>query len=81
MRNDQPFVGHSAFAHKGGLHVAAMSKDSTSYEHIDPALVGNARTILVSDKSGRSNVLDRLKAFGIAIDKDDERVAALAGAG
>ena len=72
-----PYVGSAAFAHKGGLHVAAMSKDSTSYEHIDPATVGNSRTILVSDKAGKSNVLDRLKQFGIKIDADDERVAAL----
>lgn len=72
-----PYVGTAAFAHKGGLHVSAMSKDSTSYEHIKPELVGNERTILVSDKAGRSNILDRLKQFGIKINADDERVNAL----
>ncbi len=71
------FVGSAAFAHKGGLHVSAMSKDSSSYEHIKPEKVGNARTILVSDKAGRSNILDRLKQFGIKIKDDDERVNAL----
>ena len=72
-----PYVGSAAFAHKGGLHVSAMSKDSSSYEHIKPEKVGNARTILVSDKAGRSNILDRLKQFGIKIKDDDERVNAL----
>ena len=51
------YVGSAAFAHKGGLHVSAMAKDSTSYEHIKPELVGNERTILVSDKAGKSNIL------------------------
>ncbi len=72
-----PYVGSAAFAHKGGLHVSAMSKDSTSYEHINPALVGNERTILVSDKAGRSNVLQRLEKFGMHVEADDSRIAAL----
>ncbi|MDX2073356.1 MAG: citramalate synthase [Alphaproteobacteria bacterium] len=72
-----PYVGSAAFAHKGGLHVSAMSKDSSSYEHIKPETVGNVRTVLVSDKAGRSNILDRLKQFGIRIKQDDERVNAL----
>ncbi len=72
-----PYVGGAAFAHKGGLHVSAMAKDSTSYEHIKPELVGNKRTILVSDKAGKSNVIDRLTQFGIDIKSDDERVSAL----
>lgn len=72
-----PYVGAAAFAHKGGLHVSAMAKDSTSYEHIDPAVVGNLRTVLVSDKAGKSNILDRIKQFGIRVDSDDERVGAL----
>lgn len=71
------YVGAAAFAHKGGLHVSAMSKDSSSYEHIKPEKVGNARTILVSDKAGRSNILNRLKQFGIKIKAEDERVNAL----
>jgi 2-isopropylmalate synthase len=72
-----PYVGSAAFAHKGGLHVSAMSKDSTSYEHIHPSQVGNSRTILVSDKAGKSNIIDRLKQFGIRVDSDDARVGEL----
>lgn len=71
------YVGASAFAHKGGLHVAAMSKDSKSYEHIDPKTVGNTRLILVSDKAGRSNILNRLSQMGLKIAADDEGVSAL----
>jgi 2-isopropylmalate synthase len=56
LRTNQPFVGQSAFAHKGGMHVHAVAKDSRSYEHINPELVGNARRILVSELSGRSNI-------------------------
>lgn len=71
------YVGSSAFAHKGGLHVSAMTKDSRSYEHIDPALVGNSRLVLVSDKAGRANVLNRLHQMGIAVADDDEHVSEL----
>lgn len=71
------YVGASAFAHKGGLHVSAMSKDTKSYEHIDPALVGNARLILVSDKAGRANILNRLTQMGIEVSADDERISEL----
>ena len=53
----QPFVGKSAFAHKGGMHVSAIARNSASYEHIDPVLVGNERRILVSELSGRSNIV------------------------
>lgn len=55
-RGTQPFVGQSAFAHKGGMHVHAVNKSASTYEHIDPALVGNERRILVSELSGRSNI-------------------------
>lgn len=72
-----PYVGSAAFAHKGGLHVSAMAKDSTSYEHIDPAKVGNQRTVLVSDKAGKSNIIDRLKQFGIVIKDNDEGITSL----
>ncbi len=57
FRNGQAFVGPSAFAHKGGMHVHAVTKVSSSYEHIEPAAVGNERRILVSELSGRSNIL------------------------
>ena len=56
-RGGQPFVGQSAFAHKGGMHVHAINKAARTYEHIDPALVGNERRILVSELSGRSNIV------------------------
>jgi 2-isopropylmalate synthase len=72
-----PYVGEHAFAHKGGLHVSAMAKDSRSYEHIDPATVGNARHILVSDQAGKSNILARLAEFGLALESHDPRAADL----
>ncbi len=71
------YVGSAAFAHKGGLHVSAMAKDSTSYEHIKPELVGNKRTILVSDKAGKSNIVDRLTQFGITLKEGRDDVADL----
>jgi 2-isopropylmalate synthase len=66
LRNDQPFVGKSAFAHKGGVHVSAVMKDSTTYEHISPELVGNRQRVLVSDLSGRGNILYKLQQQGLA---------------
>src|ERR1051326_1234019 len=66
LRSDQPFVGHSAFAHKGGVHVSAVLKDSATYEHVAPETVGNRQRVLVSDLSGRSNVLYKLKQHGLA---------------
>lgn len=72
-----PYVGASAFAHKGGLHVSAMNKDSKSYEHVSPEAVGNERLILVSDKAGRSNVINRLAQMGLKLDESDERIGDL----
>ncbi|MBS1858445.1 MAG: citramalate synthase, partial [Acidobacteria bacterium] len=66
LRNDQPFVGKSAFAHKGGVHVSAVLKDSATYEHIKPELVGNRQRVLVSDLSGRGNIMYKLKQHGLA---------------
>ena len=63
----QPYVGASAFAHKGGLHVSAVARNPKCYEHLDPALVGNARQIVVSDQAGRSNLVARLGDLGIDI--------------
>ncbi|CAM9351380.1 unnamed protein product [Discosporangium mesarthrocarpum] len=60
-----PFTGMSAFAHKGGIHVSAVNKIPDSYQHIDPALVGNMRRVLVSELSGRSNILSKIEEFGI----------------
>ncbi len=57
FRNNQPFVGPSAFAHKGGMHVHAVSRAAQSYEHIEPEKVGNERRVLVSELSGRSNIM------------------------
>ena len=71
------YVGESAFAHKGGLHVSAVEKDPRSYEHIDPALVGNERRIVVSDQAGRSNILARLREIGVAIDAKHPKLDAL----
>ena len=69
-----PYVGASAFAHKAGLHASAILKDPTTYEHIDPALVGNERIIPMSNQAGQSNLRARLEAAGIAIDPKDARL-------
>jgi 2-isopropylmalate synthase len=65
--HSRPFVGKSAFAHKGGIHVNAVMKESRAYEHIDPALVGNKRRVLVSDMSGKSNVEYKAKEMGVEL--------------
>jgi 2-isopropylmalate synthase len=67
----QPFVGNGAFAHKGGQHVAAVLKHKDSYQHIDPAVVGNEPRVLVSELSGRGNVLAKAREFGLELDRDD----------
>ncbi len=66
-RKNLPYVGQSAFAHKGGIHVSAVMKSARTYEHIEPKLVGNSRRVLVSDLSGKSNVLYKAKELGIEI--------------
>ncbi|ABC21499.1 putative alpha-isopropylmalate/homocitrate synthase family transferase [Rhodospirillum rubrum F11] len=68
------FVGDSAFAHKGGLHVSAVERDPRCYEHIAPETVGNARQILVSNQSGRSNVIARFREIGLEIDPGEPKV-------
>ncbi|MCK4739585.1 MAG: citramalate synthase, partial [Deltaproteobacteria bacterium] len=73
-RKHQPYVGDSAFAHKGGLHVSAVKRSSKTYEHITPEQVGNSRRILVSDLSGRSNILHKAEEFGIDLDSKSEVV-------
>jgi len=72
-----PYVGESAFAHKGGLHVSAVEKDPRSYEHIEPDLVGNHRHVVVSDQSGRSNILAMFRDVGISVAADNPKVAKL----
>ena len=69
--NSRPFVGRSAFAHKGGIHVSAVVKNSKAYEHIQPELVGNHRRVLVSDLAGKSNVEYKAKELGIDLTKND----------
>ena len=65
--NTRPFVGKSAFAHKGGIHVSAIMKEPRAYEHMDPSLVGNRRRVLVSDLSGKSNVEYKAKELGVIL--------------
>ena len=72
-----PYVGESAFATKAGIHASAIVKEPATYEHVAPELVGNKRKLLVSDQSGRSNVLAELDRIGLAVDKDDPRVIRL----
>src|SRR5262249_49858973 len=71
------YVGASAFAHKGGLHVSAVEKDPRTYEHVEPETVGNQRHILVSDQAGRSNSSARLREIGIEVDPRNPKVQRL----
>ncbi|MGA6827170.1 citramalate synthase [Nitrospira sp. NS4] len=73
----QPYVGDSAFAHKGGVHIHAVLKNAATYEHIDPALVGNRQRVLVSDYAGRSGLLEKLEAYGIKLTKDHAKLQEL----
>ena len=72
-----PYVGAAAFSHKGGLHVSAVQKDPKTYEHINPEEVGNNRNIVISDQSGKSNIISRLKTININIDENDPKVKKL----
>jgi 2-isopropylmalate synthase len=72
-----PYVGASAFATKAGIHASAIVKDPATYEHVAPEAVGNQRKLLVSDQSGRSNVLAELERVGLKADKDDPRITRL----
>jgi 2-isopropylmalate synthase len=69
----QPFVGHSAFAHKGGIHVAAMLKVEESYQHMDPQLVGNEKRAVVSELSGRGNILYKAAEFGLDTSREEAK--------
>jgi 2-isopropylmalate synthase len=72
-----PYVGASAFSHKGGLHVSAVQKNPKTYEHINPEEVGNSRNIIVSDQAGKSNIISRLKTIGIDIKENDPKIKKL----
>jgi 2-isopropylmalate synthase len=72
-----PYVGAAAFSHKGGLHVSAVQKDPKTYEHIKPEEVGNVRNIVISDQSGKSNIISRLKTIGIEIKENDPKIKKL----
>jgi 2-isopropylmalate synthase len=70
----QPYVGASAFAHKGGLHTSAVIKNSVAYEHIDPKVVGNSRIFPMSEQAGRAAVIQKAQQYGIDIKPDDPKV-------
>ncbi|MFL2641880.1 MAG: citramalate synthase [Thermodesulfobacteriota bacterium] len=70
-----PFIGKSAFAHKGGIHVSAIVKNNLTYEHVDPQKIGNQRRILISDLAGRSNILYKLNELKIADEVSDENIS------
>ncbi|MEM9535221.1 MAG: citramalate synthase [Cyanobacteria bacterium P01_A01_bin.3] len=72
-----PFVGRSAFAHKGGIHVSAVRSNPTTYEHIQPEQVGNNRRIVISEQAGLSNVLAKVQRFGIQLQKTDPVVRSI----
>ena len=69
-----PFVGSAAFAHKGGLHIAAVEKDPRCYEHIDPKQIGNERVLVVSNQSGKSNIINKLKKLKINVQNKEKKV-------
>jgi 2-isopropylmalate synthase len=68
----QPYVGSNAFAHKAGIHVSAIARDSATYEHMTPETVGNTRRILISELSGKSNISHKAKELSLDIEKDPE---------
>lgn len=77
LRNNKPYVGKSAFAHKGGMHIDGVMKLSRSFEHIDPELVGNHRKFLTSEVSGRGTILPKIQKFIPSIDKNSPEASKL----
>jgi 2-isopropylmalate synthase len=73
----QPWVGNTAFAHKGGMHVNAVQKVARSFEHIDPELVGNKRRVLVSDLAGKSNIVMKAQELGFRVTNDTPELKSL----
>ncbi|MBI5789349.1 MAG: citramalate synthase [Candidatus Schekmanbacteria bacterium] len=76
-QNNQPYVGESAFAHKAGIHVGAVQKNRRSYEHISPELVGNSQRILISELSGRGNIVSKAMEYQLDLNKDTPEVKRL----
>ena len=74
-RPDMPYVGETAFTHKGGMHISAMTKNNRTYEHIDPSLVGNSRKILVSDMAGKASIIEKLRELGLECGDDTPDIA------
>ncbi|HPG41625.1 MAG TPA: citramalate synthase [bacterium] len=73
-REEMPFVGNSAFAHKGGIHVSAVRRNRRTYEHIDPTVIGNKQRVLISDQSGQSNILQKAEELGLDLSSSQEVV-------
>ena len=73
----QPYVGDAAFAHKGGVHIHAVLKNAATYEHVDPATVGNRQRMLVSDYAGRSGLREKVEAYGIKLTRDQAKLQEL----
>ncbi|MYI67618.1 MAG: citramalate synthase, partial [Boseongicola sp. SB0673_bin_14] len=74
-----PYVGASAFAHKAGLHASAIAKDPKTYEHVEPASIGNVRVVPMSNQAGQSNLIKRLSEMGIRVEKGDPALLAILG--
>tara|TARA_Y100000768_G_scaffold381010_1_gene359015 strand:+ start:78 stop:1664 length:1587 start_codon:yes stop_codon:yes gene_type:complete len=66
-----PYVGEHAFSHKGGLHASAVEKNSSTYEHIQPEIVGNSRNVIISNQAGRSNILNQLNKLNVELKNDE----------
>ncbi|MFH1847773.1 MAG: citramalate synthase, partial [Candidatus Omnitrophota bacterium] len=77
QRDNQPFVGESAFAHKAGVHINAILKNKQSYEHMDPSLIGNRRRILVSELTGKSGFLKKAEELELSLDKESPKTKRL----
>jgi len=73
----QPYVGDTAFAHKGGVHIHAVQKNPITYEHVNPEVVGNLRRVLISESSGRSAVFGKMETFGLNLPQDNPKVQEL----
>ncbi len=74
LKDDSPYVGNSAFAHKGGMHIDAVCKDSKSYEHVKPEVIGNERRFLISEVSGKSTILSQIKKIFPNVSKESKEI-------